>query len=184
MARFPVRLVPLGLLLTLAAPAQASQLVPRSLEELSTSAERIVMARCVSASAHWNADHTLILTAYRFRVTRSLKGEASPAITLEELGGLVDGRGMMAADVPHYTAGEEVLLFAARTELGRWRTLGAGQGKFSLARDPQGRTWVRSDFYPRKLAEMNPDRNPARGAPLEVFAGHVLASTSPRRSHP
>ena len=47
----------------------------------------------------WN--HTLILTAYRFRVTRSLKGEDSPGITLEELGGFVDGKGMLAGDAPN-----------------------------------------------------------------------------------
>jgi hypothetical protein len=175
MARFFGRLAFLSLCLCLATRSQASQLIPRSLEELSTSAERIVMARCESAAAHWNADHSQILTAYRFHVTRALKGEDSPTITLDELGGFVDGKGMMVADVPRYTVGEGVLLFAARTEIGRWRTLGAGQGKFSLSRDPRGRCWVRSDFYRRELAQMRPDRTPGRGAPLEVFAGHVLA---------
>ena len=183
MARFPGRLALLLLLLP-AVTSPGSQLIPRSLEELSTSAERIVMARCVSAAPQWNADHSQILTAYRFRVTRTLKGEASPAITLDELGGFVDGKGMMVGDVPCYTVGEEVLLFAARTEIGRWRTLGAGQGKFTLIRDPQGRSWVRNDFYRCELAQMSPDRTPGHGAPLEVFAGHVLAPLSSRRVNP
>jgi hypothetical protein len=183
MARFLARLVSFGLLLSLAAPSQASQLILRSLDDLSTSAERIVMARCESASAHWNADHTQILTAYRFRVTRTLKGDTSPTLTLEELGGFVEGKGMNVGDVPHYTVGEAVLLFAARTEIGRWRTLGAGQGKVSLVSDPQGRAWVRSDFYRRELMQMSAGASPERGAPLEVFAGHVLASASLRRAH-
>src|SRR5205807_569233 len=78
----------------------------------------------------------------------------------------------------------ELSTSAARTEIGRWRTLGAGQGKFTLIRDPQGRSWVRNDFYRRELAQMNPDRTSRRGAPLEVFAGHVLAPVSLRRFHP
>ena len=48
----------------------------------------------------------------------------------------------------------------------------------------QGRSWVRNDFYRRELAQMNPDRTSRRGAPLEVFAGHVLAPVSLRRFHP
>jgi hypothetical protein len=180
MARFSGRLALLGLLCSLVAPAQASQLIPRTLDELSNTAERIVMARCESASAHWNAAHTQILTAYQFHVTRTLKGGASPILTLEELGGVVDGRAMKVGDVPRYTVGEAVLLFAARTEIGRWRTLGAGQGKFSLVSDPQGRAWVRSDFYRHELAQMSAGAPPGRGAPLAVFAGHVLAPVSPR----
>jgi hypothetical protein len=182
MARFPGRLGLLGLLFLLAASSQASQLILRSLDDLSTSSERIVMARCESASAHWNAAHTQILTTYQFRVTRTLKGDASPTLTLEELGGFVGRQGMKVGDVPRYTVGEAVLLFAARTEIGRWRTLGAGQGKFSLVSDPQGRAWVRSDFYRRELAQMSADATAERGAPLELFAGHVIASTSLRRA--
>ena len=97
---------------------------------------------------------------------------------------LLDRGGVGVQVCPIYTVGEEVLLFAARTEIGRWRTLGAGQGKFTLIRDPQGRSWVRNDFYRCELAQMSPDRTPGHGAPLEVFAGHVLAPLSSRRVNP
>src|SRR5262249_4977159 len=103
----------LAILLTaflLAGPARASQLIPRTLPALAASSDLIFVGRCESVTPHWNADHTLILTANRFRVTRALKGDPGAAITLEELGGTVGDRRLDVPDIPQFTVGEEVLL--------------------------------------------------------------------------
>ena len=42
-----------------------------------------------------------------------LKGAPRTTVTLDELGGMVGDTGMSVPDVPHYTAGEDVLLFAS-----------------------------------------------------------------------
>jgi len=168
----------LCLTLALAAPALASQLIRRSLAELSAGSDCILVGRCEAVSAHWNADHTLILTANRFRVLRAIKGAPGDTLTLEELGGRVGDTTLSVSDIPRYTVGEEVLLCAHRTSLGRWETYGAGQGKFPIVRDGEGRVWARSEFYRPQLAQMAPGRRMDRGVPLSSLAGRLLASLS------
>jgi hypothetical protein len=199
-ARTICRSVVLCLSLCGALPATASHLIPRTLPELAAGADLVFVGRCEAVSSHWNEDHTLILTANRFRVTRALKGAPGETVTLDELGGVVGGIGMDVADVPRFSVGEEALLFVRRTELGRWETFGAGQGRFRLTRDAQGRPWVQNDFYRAELAAMTPPgwqvgagvrpgvgvptrTRPAdtgaragSGAPLAVFATRLQAA--------
>jgi len=159
-----------------AGPAGASQLIPRTLAELAAGSDLIFVGRCEAVTPHWNADHTLIFTANRFRVARALKGDPGGAITLEELGGTVGDQRLEVPDIPQFTVGEEVLLCVHRTELGRWETFGAAQGKFSVTRDGQGQLWVRSERYQRELAAMTPDHRFPGRAPLTVFAGSMQAA--------
>lgn len=135
-------------------PARAFDLIHRSLPELERGAQIIFIGRCEAVSCHWNADHTLILTANRFRVQRVLKGAPGAEITLDELGGAVGDQGLMVEDVPHYTIGGEALLCIHRTELGRWVTFGGGQGRFDILRDSHGQPWAQNDFYQQELAAM------------------------------
>lgn len=172
--------VVLCLSLALGNPTRASRLIPRTLDELASGSDLIFCGRCESVSSYWNADHTLILTGYRFRVTRGIKGALGGAVTVEELGGTVGSRGMHVSDVPRYSVGEEVLLCVKRTELGRWETFGAGQGRFEIERDRQGRVWVKSNFYARQLEAMAPTGQPNRGAPLEVLAGRLISAAPVR----
>lgn len=160
---------------------KASQLISRTLPELAAGADLIFVGRCESISCHWNQDHSLILTANRFRIARVLKGRPGETVTVDELGGTVGDDRLEVADLPRFTMAEEVLLYVHRTELGRWATFGAGQGKFEIVRDASGRPWVRSDFYRRELAEMSPT---GRGmAPLAAFAGHLQAMLKAREGH-
>jgi hypothetical protein len=172
----------LGALLMLAAPARASQLIRRTLPELAAGSALIFVGRCEAITPHWNTDRSLVLTAYRLRVLRVLKGTTGTTITLDELGGIVNGVGMHVSGVPRYSVGEEVLVFVHRTELGRWETYGALQGKFRVERDAQGRPWVRSDYYPTELAAMRPPDRQGQGAPLDALAGRLRSSapTAPR----
>jgi hypothetical protein len=169
-------LLGLGGALLFAPPARAFDLIRRSLPELAQESALLFIGRCEAVTCHWNDDHSLILTASRFRVTRVLKGAPGETVTLDELGGVVGDRAMDAADAPHYAVGEEVLLCVHRTELGRWVTFGGGQGRFEIVRDGHGRPWVQSSFYRQELAAMAPGAGIRGHAPLAAFAGHLLAS--------
>ena len=156
-------------------PAGASDLIPRRLPDLAHGATLIFLGRCEAISCHWNPDHSLILTANRFRILRSFKGAPGPTVTLEELGGTVGDTHLEVSDAPRYAVGEEVLLFVRRTPLGRWATAGAGQGRLGIVRDAHGRPWVLSDVYRRDLAAMASDMKPGH-APLAVFVGWLQAT--------
>jgi hypothetical protein len=173
----------LCLLLAWGTPVTASRLILRTLPELAAGADLVFIGRCEAVSPHWNEDHTLILTANQFRVTRVLKGAPGAAITLDELGGVVGGVGMDVSGVPRYSVGEELLLFVRRTELGRWETFGAGQGRFRVTRDAQGRPWVQNDFYRAELAAMTPPERTGTGAPLDVFAARLQAAPRVEARH-
>jgi hypothetical protein len=161
--------------LGLAGPARASQLIPRSLAELATGSDLIFVARCEAVTPHWNAAHTLIFTANQFRVTRALKGAPGDTITLDEAGGTVGDQRLEVPAVPRFTVGETVLLCVHRTELGRWETYGAAQGKFAVTADRVGQLWVNSGRYQRELTALAPDRR-GPGVPLAVLAGHMQAA--------
>jgi hypothetical protein len=171
--------------------AQATQIIRRTLPELAAGAELIFIGRCEAVSSHWNANHSLILTANRFRVLRVLKGSPGAMITLDELGGTVGNVATDAPGVPRYRAGEEVLLFVHRTELGRWETHGAVQGRFQVRRDQEGRPWVENDLYQGELAALRATRaatarvgsTEEAGAPLDLFASRLraLQMEAPRR---
>lgn len=158
-----------------APPARASDLIPLRLPDLAHEATLIFLGRCETISCHWNADHSLIFTANRFRVVRALKGTPGSKLTLEELGGTVGETHLDVSDAPHYAVGEEVLLFVRRTELAPWATAGAERGRFEIVRDAHGRPWVRNEFYRRELASMDPGKKPGR-APLAVFVGWLQAT--------
>lgn len=153
----------------------------RTLADLAAGAEVIFIGRCEAVSCHWNDAHSLILTASRFRVERSLKGAPGAAFTLDELGGMVGSRGMSASGTPRFAVGDELLLCAHRSLLGRWETCGGEAGKFRVFRDPSGQPRVSSGFYRAELAAMTPGGMRAGGAPLAVFAGHLLAAAKTRR---
>jgi hypothetical protein len=178
----------LGALLLTTPNATASRLIPRTLPELTAGSDLIFVGRCEAATPHWNGDRSLILTGYRFRVERALKGSPGATITLDELGGIVNGVGMNVSGVPRYSVGEVVLLFVHKTELGRWETYGAGQGKWQVERDAQGRPWVRSDYYPTELAALRPPGREGAGAPLDAVATRLrnltLTPSQPRQLEP
>jgi len=159
----------------LASPAPASGPLARGLPELARGAPLIFLGRCEAISSHWNPDHTLILTACRFRIQRPLKAALGTTLTLQELGGTVGDTHLDVSGAPQYAAGEEVLLFARRTEWGVGATAGASRGRFEIVRDAPDRPWVQSDHYRQELAAMAPDKKPGH-APLAVFAGWLQAT--------
>jgi hypothetical protein len=174
----------LFLSLTFISTTHASQLIPRTLAELSTGSEVIFVGRCEAVAANWNDDRTLILTTNRFRVLRAIKGSPGSTFTVTELGGTVGDTTLQVSEMPRFAVGDEVLLCVHRTPLGRWETYGAVQGRFEIVRDGQGRAWARNGFYRSQLAAMSPERKPELGAPLAVLAGRLSSTTPVREARP
>jgi hypothetical protein len=123
-------------LLSLAAAADASQVIHLDTRGLTHESSDIVIGRVGEQHAHWNAAHTMIVTDVTIAVDQALKGSSTGSLTLTQVGGEVDGMRYSVDGSPRFTSGEEVLIFAWRDPLGRPQVDGLGQGKFEIRRDP------------------------------------------------
>lgn len=118
-------------------PARAVVLPERSFDDLVRDADAIVAGTVVSKESSWTAPDREIVTRYRVRVDRMLKGFPVPEIELTELGGIVGDVGMAVSGVPEYAVGEQAVIFV-HAEAGRLMTLAFFQGKFPIATDDSG----------------------------------------------
>ena len=136
-------LVPLlGLLLV--APADATTLVRKGLDQLAIENETVLQARILDVHSYWNADHTFILTDVRARASRVLK-DLSPRREAERpdidwsftlLGGSVDGITVLVLGGADLAPGEEYVLFLNHSDLpgatSRLTIPGHAQGAFRI----------------------------------------------------
>ncbi len=126
--------------LGLVAPAARASLA-RALElsELTSSADRIVIAAVVSVASSWDAAHRNIHTAVELAVQESWKGEipGSGRFTLHQLGGTVGEIEMSVLGAARFVPGERALLF-----LKGHRLAGMAQGKRAVRWEAAGRRWL------------------------------------------
>ena len=129
-----------------AGAALASTVLPMDLTALALQADAVVLGRCLGSKVVWNAAHTRIYTDWTVAVDQTLKGSPGQKIVVRQLGGELDGVGMIAAGITRLAPGQEVVLFlGSRQEQGVRRTLGLSQGLFPVTTEPQtGRKSVRT----------------------------------------
>ena len=129
------------LLPLLALLADATTIVPMTVERLARASTAVVLAESADSWTEWDPSHQLIYTITRFRVERSLKGEAGGEIFVKQLGGVNGGYQQKVAGVRHFRSGERRVLFlhSAESRDGRYVVTGLMQGNFavkSAAADP------------------------------------------------
>ncbi len=115
-------------------PAYAGALIlKRSVAELATNADRIVVADVLRVQSEFNVDKSNIFTFVTLAVDKILKGHSNAQATLALPGGEVEGTTLLVGGVPNFIAGERVLLFLDdESEIG---IAGMWQGKYSLSGD-------------------------------------------------
>jgi hypothetical protein len=139
---------------TLCAPLWAAVVPWLTLEELTASAEVIVLGTVEETQAAWTPDRTLIVTRVTVAVERPVKGGPRSRVTFEVPGGRVGEAMLVASGAPMFVKGERVVLFLDRArgpgeEAGaaRARPLGVAGwnlGKMTVRRDAAtGRDLVR-----------------------------------------
>ena len=139
------RLLRAFVLLTAAAlAANATTIVPMSVEELTRAASNVVEGHAQRSWTSWNAQHTLIYTYTTFQVSRSLKGSAASVLTVKQPGGSADGYTQKVSGVRHFQEGEDALLFLRPSAAsdGTQVVVGLIQGNFRMARTAAGETLV------------------------------------------
>ena len=120
-------------LLALAAPARAALAVPATVEDLARSSEAVVRGRVLGARAHWSSDRLRIFTTTEVEVASTWRGTAPARVQVVVPGGIVGDLGQRVDGMATFTAGEEVVLFLARSGgVGPYRVAGSAQGKFTV----------------------------------------------------
>lgn len=156
-----------------AGAAGAATVIPADLAALSRSAEVIVVGRCLESRTLWSADHTRIYTDTTVEVGRAVKGASGAKLVVRQLGGEIDGKGMIAAGVVRLVPGEEAVLFLTPEVEGVRRIYGLHQGRLTVATDPAtGRKTVSPGpaLLPPARGQSTP---PPAAISLDVFLAEV-----------
>ncbi len=125
------------LLLTVLFTPQISALMLRkSIEELTSQADSILIGKVEKIESRWNEEKTLIYTYVTISVSQYTKALSS-ANQFEEIivkvrGGEVGDIGLRVSDTPEFRVGEEVFLFLKREEVSTFLVAGLFQGKYTI----------------------------------------------------
>jgi hypothetical protein len=111
-----------------------------------------------------------------------MKGDGGPELTIDEIGGVVDGNGRWIDGTPRYRAGREVIVFLRRLPSGAYRTVGMEQGYFEVVhRAPSDGGFVERDtssiafasWVDGEMQVHEGGRSPS--VPLDTFVGFVVS---------
>jgi hypothetical protein len=118
-----------------AAPADASVLVPLSLEQMSAGAQNIVYAETLSTTARfagadsqWSGGGGTIETVVRLKVLDTVKGQGRQELTIVVPGGTVGDLTFYLDTAPRFTVGDTAVVFLDDTG----QVIGGQQGKMNV----------------------------------------------------
>lgn len=170
----------MGLFLALsvgASEAQATVVVELTRQQLVDRSDLVVRATVVSQASAWSEDHTRMLTRTQLRVEESYKGQGFGELTLQQLGGAVDGVESHIAGDGVLQQGHQYVLFLRRQNGLVFLTAlslavyeveaGRGNGAAMVHRDLHGltmATWLNGQFTMREP-----------GVEPEESLGHLVA---------
>ncbi len=122
-------LVPLACFATV---CTATTLKEVSFEDLVASSDQIVSGHVTRTWTSWGSQHKFIWTRYEIAVEDVWRGPKDNTVVVSEPGGVLDGRAMDIESAVRYQVGEHVTLFLHQFPSGDKRTVGWGQGKFTI----------------------------------------------------
>lgn len=124
------RLVPLGLVLLLAAPGHATVLKAWSLEERIAHADSVLLGR-VTGERVYRVDGTIV-TDSTIAVERVIFGTSRATVTISQLGGTIGEETILVAGTARLGVGDEVVVIVKRDSGGRDRLVGMSLGAFQV----------------------------------------------------
>ena len=125
----------LMLLFTILSTAMVATTVrPVTVESMAARASLVAEGRAISSWSQWNAEHTMIVTYTRFRVSRVLKGGAAAEVTIRQPGGSVGVYKDKVHGVRYLRPGAEAALFLKESGEGdrAMVVVGLMQGMFRI----------------------------------------------------
>lgn len=124
--------------LLLTASARATTVTPPTFAELVAEAQLIVRARVDAVRAAWvdSPQGRVIKTYVTVTVLKPLKGGAPATLTLQLLGGEIDGQGMQVAGMPRFQPGQVEFLFISGNGARFCPLVGMMHGRYRVLTDP------------------------------------------------
>ncbi len=135
------------LLISVAGTTPATTIADQSLSSLVSESTHIVRGDVRQIQSRWNADRTLIVTDISLWVGESFKGSAHGQIVITLPGGRIDDLALDVVGAPSFALEEEVLVFLRPGEDDNYVVPSLYQGKFEIAEDEAGETWIHNDHY-------------------------------------
>lgn len=154
-----------------AAALRATTLMQMSVAQMAHAAQAIVRARCIANATQWNGGELWTVTA--FDVEETWRGAVNDRIAVRLLGGRTAQFTSIVSGVPHFHAGEDVILFLQRTAQGDYSVVSWRQGTFRVHRetdtgeeqvtqdtaqlqtyDPLTRRFIASGIHKRTISEL------------------------------
>ena len=118
------------------APQASALMVRKSIEELTSQADSILIGKVKKIESQWNEEKTLIYTYVTISVkqhTKTLSGVGEvQEIIVKVPGGEVGDIGLKVSDSPQFREGEEVFLFLKMEKLPLFSVAGLFQGKYTI----------------------------------------------------
>ena len=157
----------------LAPGAEATVMLPLSIEQMAQESVAVVRARVKHQASNWDEGRKRIYTQTTVQVVDPILSRLSlpDTIVLRTLGGEVGEVGMKVAGTPAFTPGEEVVVFLRShpAAAGEFQVIGMSQGKYSVKRSAKGPIMVvpsveglafarRGTDGVLRVAEADPDR--------------------------
>lgn len=116
--------------------ANATSLLPLTLEQLSTRANLVFYGRVIENTTARDEQSGQIATYTEFEVIELIKGEAADRYTIKQIGGHLKETGttLRIQGVPRYIVGDSYVIFLPeKSSLGFSSPLGLHQGSFSVS---------------------------------------------------
>ena len=135
----------LALLLALST-ANATTMVPLSLDQLVDASDEIVKGRVTETWTEPDLKTGLVWTYAQIEVTKTLKGEPGSIVILEQPGGKWGSKEARIEGVARFSVGEEGYFFVEHLESGHNVSVGMSQGKFNIIMDPYQRKEIAVRF--------------------------------------
>ena len=117
----------------LVVPAEAATIRYHTDAELIQQSARVVRGRVLDISSERSGSTGWIHTITRLAVLEDFTGLTGPVLTIQELGGIVDGETLVIGGAVTYPPGREVVVCLEALPGGRYRSVAMGLSKFDLA---------------------------------------------------
>lgn len=162
--------------------AHAATVPEMSVEELTYASDAVVVAEVVSMKAE--VEKGWVVTTIHLSVDEVWKGEAIDMITIRQRGGRTAELATSVPGMPTFALGERALLFLEGRRPGRFVVTGMAQGKFAIARAPEGTDIVfpASGLHEAESFQSPPLLDPTISNPTALVAvPHVTLDAMRRR---